>query len=265
MQGTDTNGLLVPTIVSTILSLLIFVSAILGMGAVAYIVAYIYSNADSTDKSADCSIVKRIIKLLPHTFLRMFVTELWIVLVFFLLYIVCLIMGGVFYSIISAAAGWNNPPFVVLLALLPFLVSTILFAIVFAFAEIIAVLEPEKYGRAALERSTKLARTGGEGTIVAVLLFNIIVSVILIYVPTQAIVSGTLPLWENIILGILIGVVNSVFSAYGGVVSVVMYFVYNSRFDPANSGSIPEFGSAASIENPYQPLVPGNVYPNTVS
>lgn len=58
-------------------------------------------------------------------------------------------------------------------------------------------------------------------------------------------------LWENIIFGIFIGVVNLVFSVYGGVVLVVMYFVYNLRFDLVNFGSIFEFGSVVLIENLY--------------
>jgi len=237
----------------------------LGLGAVAYIVAYIYSTVDSDD---DRFIAQKVFKSLPHAFLRMWVTQLWVVLVMLLLYVFSFTMAGILYAIMSVAAGWSDPPVILLtsLILLPVLAGSIFLVIMFAFAQFIAVLEPENYGREALKRSTKMARAGRAGTIVAVFLIIITCSGVLMS-PAQAIATGTLPLWEESTLIAFIGILNSVFGVYFGVVSVVMYFVYKSRFD-AVSSSIPVFKrsmSTDSAENPSNPLIPGADHSKSVS
>lgn len=253
-QPTDPpGGQSFTTIFSWTLLLLISVVGTLGAGAVFYITAYLYTPTDPDD---DHSIVPKVFKLLPHAFLRMFITRLWTVLAVLFLYVFSLIIVGILYAIMSAATGRSNPTLLILFVLFPFLAGDIVLAIVFALAPVIAVLEPGNYGREALKRSTKLVRIGRAGTIVAVLLTGIVLSAVLM-VPTQVIMTEGMPVWVKVFLGVVIGGLDSVFSMYFGVVSVVMYFVYKARFDPTGSAGIPVFKRIDSAEHSYDPIVQG--------
>lgn len=256
-QATNTpGGPSFTTIFSWTLSFLIYVVGTLGTGAVSYITAYLYTPTDADD---DRSIVPKVFKLLPHAFLRMFVTRLWIALAVFFLYFFSVLITVSLYTILSAAAGWSEPNFffTALFALSLFLAATIYLIIVFALAQAIAVLEPGNYGMKALERSTKLARIGRVWTIVAVALTMGLLSWVLM-VSTNGFMSGRMPVWAKVVLGVVIGGVNSVFRVYFGVVSVVMYFVYKARFDAASgSAGIRVFKRIDSAEHSYEPIVEG--------
>lgn len=93
-------------------------------------------------------------------------------------------------------------------------------------------------------------------TIVAVALTGIVSSAVL-RVPTNGIMFGRTPLWAKVVLGVVIGGVNSVLRVYFGVVSVVMYIVYKARFDAAGSAGIPMFKRIDSAEHSYDPTVEG--------
>lgn len=250
-QGADTDS--GPSFILTIYALTLLVLILSSMAAAAfkYIVAYIYSNADS--QADDDSIVKKVFKLLPHAFLRIFVTQLWIYVVCFLLAILCLLLAFVLNAILSAIVGGPSgpTPAFFIFFIVPYVIGLVALSIMFALAESIAVLEPEKFGRAALQQSTKYAK-GRASTIFLVIILFIAMEQVVIS-SLRAVSNAELPLVVEITLVILIGAFFSVFGLYGGTVGAVMYFACKSNFEAL----LPEFQRGSNVsaaENPYQPV-----------
>ncbi|KAG0626604.1 hypothetical protein M758_2G137400 [Ceratodon purpureus] len=152
--------------------LLFFIFSCLAMASFAYVVEYVYSNASDDD-----SITKSVFKLLPHALLRIFVTQLWSWLVLFLLAFACGIFAAILNRILSALIGGDpsvpSPAFYIFL-LLPAAIGTIAVVILFALAQVVAVLEQEKYGRLALKQSSKYAK-GRAGTIFGIVLISAVI------------------------------------------------------------------------------------------
>ncbi|KAG0580070.1 hypothetical protein KC19_4G144800 [Ceratodon purpureus] len=241
--------------------LLIFIFSTFAVAAFAYIVEYVYSKVDTA--SDDDSITKKVLKLLPHAFLRMFVTQIWITLVLVLLVIACAIFAAILSAILSALVGGTSgptPAFYVFF-FLPMVIGTVAVMVMFALAQFVAVLEKEKYGRLALKQSTMYAR-GRAGTIFGIVLFGEIIGFSIVF-PAQAVANAGLSLWIKIIVASILSILFSVVSAYVGLVGIVMYFVCKSNSEAV----LPEFQRGSNIpavENPYKPVVYGTSQPETV-
>ena len=127
----------------------------------------------------------------------------------------------------------------------------------------IAVLEPEKYGRAALKQSAKYVK-GRASTFICLILLTVLVEG-LVYLPALAVAQTGLPLWVKISVAISINILSSVVRAYIAIVGVVTYFVCKSSFD----ATLPEFQRGSKVpatKNPYEPLqVFGSTKPEMVS
>ncbi|KAG0580075.1 hypothetical protein KC19_4G145100 [Ceratodon purpureus] len=241
------------------LSLLAVILFSLAGAAFAYIVEYVYSDADTA--SDDDSITKKICKLLPHALFRNLVTYLWMFLALLLLSFACVLYAFILNAIVTAIRGGPSgptPAFFLYMAV-PYVISTLMVSTIFALAQLISVLEPKKYGRAALKQSTKYAR-GREATIFCILILSMAIGLSIGYYPTRTISTGV-TLWKKIIQTIIISIFSSVVSAYFGTVQVVMYFVCKSNSEAV----LPEFQHRSNVpaaENPYsQPLLHENAKP----
>jgi hypothetical protein len=248
LQGADTDSGPSFRLTTYALTLLLLILSLMATAASTYIVAYIYSNADS--QADDDSIVKKVFKLLPHAFLRIFVTRLWISVVFLLFAIPCLLLAFVLNAILSAIVGGPSGPTPAFL-MVPYIIGLVALSIMFALAESIAVLEPEKFGRAALQQSTKYAK--GRASTIFLVIILLIAMELVVSSSLQAVSNAELPLVVEITLVILIGALLSVLGLYAGTVGAVMYFACKSNFEAL----LPEFQRGSNVsaaENPYQPV-----------
>lgn len=260
-QGADVHTDSQPSLI-LIYALMLLVSILytLALAAYLYVVEYVYSDTKSEDD--DGSVARKVLKRLPHAFVRVFVTDLWISLVAILVTVAWVIVVLVVSVIYGAVVGSGPTPLLIFSLMLPLILALIAVTIMFALASSIAVLEPEKYGRAALKQSAKYVK-GRAATFIYLVLLTGLVQV-LVYLPAQAVAQTGLPLWVKISVAILISVLSSVVSAYIAIVGVVTYFVCKSSFDAV----LPEFQRGSKVpaaENPYEPLqVFGSTKPETI-
>jgi hypothetical protein len=241
--------------------IVLLVSYVLGMlyaAASTYTVAYIYSNEDV--ESDDESMTKKVFKLLPHALFRIFVTQLWAFLVVFPPMIACSFLSLLIIVLVFSAGFIGAKVFFYAVNAVVIIVGfgfSFSFSIVFVLVVYIAVLEPEKYGRAALKQTTKYVK-GRAGIIFGGLVLNSLSG--LAYAPLQPVIGKAgVPVWVKILVAILVSVLSSVITAYIGLVAVVTYFVCKSSFE----ADLPEFqrgSNISSVENPYEPIEHGRIY-----
>jgi hypothetical protein len=199
------------------------------LAAFTHVAAFIY-NAGDTERSDDYSVVKRVFKLLrPRAIFRVYVTWFWELLVGVPVEMAfaALAMMIFFGKVESVYTGAKTPTFNFLNVVevhYDWLVGSTAVTIMFALTEPIAVLEPEKYGRAALKQSTKYAR-GRPGTISCLVISVTVIELTLIHAPVSAAEKAGLNLWEKITAASLLSILRSVVTVYVGMVFVVMYFV----------------------------------------
>lgn len=254
----DTDSQTSHILASLVLFVLNMIFSFLALAAFTYVVADIYS--DGGKEADDDSIARKVFKLLPHAFLRIFVTELWKFFVLLLPLIACMLFAATLNAILTAIIGGPSGSTLafVLLTMVPYMISIIAMTIVFALAQPIAVLEPENFGRAALKQSSKYAR-GKAGTIFCLVLFCITVAPLVI-AAIRAVANAGLPLGVKITVLVLLSILFSVYSAYVEVVMIVTYFVCKSNFEAV----LPEFGRGSNIPaaaNPYKQLDNGSTQP----
>jgi hypothetical protein len=228
---------------------LIFIFSTLAAAAFTYTVDHIYTT------TSDDILTKKIFKLLPYAFLRVFVTQIWTSLVMLLLALACFIIAFLLSALLSLLTGYGDPsgftPAFTVLYFVPLVVGTIAVAVVFALMRSVAVLEEGNYGRAALKQSWRYAR-GRVGTIFGYVLFGELVGD-LVSVHAHAVGTAGLSLGIKILLACAISVVFSLLSAYVELVGIVTYFVCR-----CGSGAALPVVTASAAENPYMPIVSGS-------
>jgi hypothetical protein len=80
LQGADVHTDSQPSLILIFaLTLLVLTLCTLALAAYLYVVEYVYSDTKSEDD--DGSVARKVLKRLPHAFVRVFVTDLWISLV----------------------------------------------------------------------------------------------------------------------------------------------------------------------------------------
>ena len=262
LQGADVHTDSQPSLILIYaLTLLVLILCDLALAAYLYVVEYAYRDAKSEDD--DGSVARKVLKRLPHAFVRVFVTDLWISLVAILVTVAWVIVVLVVSVIYGAVVGSDPTPLLIISLMLPLFLVLIAVMIMFALAPSIAVLEPEKYGRVALKQSAKYVK-GRASTFICLILLTVLVEG-LVYLPALAVAQTGLPLWVKISVAISINILSSVVRAYIAIVGVVTYFVCKSSFD----ATLPEFQRGSKVpatKNPYEPLqVFGSTKPEMVS
>lgn len=199
------------------------------LAAFTHVAASIYSAGD-TERSDDYSVVKRVLKLLrPRVIFRVYVTWFWELLVGVPVEMAFAALAMMIFSgkVESVFTGAKTPTFNFLNVVevhYHSLVGSTAMTIMFALTEPIAVLEPEKYGRAALKQSTKYAR-GRPGTISCLVISVTVIELTFNHAPVSAAEKAGLNLWVKIIAASLLSILHSVVNVYVGMVFIVMYFV----------------------------------------
>jgi hypothetical protein len=195
--------------------LLAVISSTLALVAFTFAVAYVYSDVGHTGLE-DESVVRKVFKLLrPRAVFRLFVTGVWKILALTPVNIVCAAIpfGGAYRL-------YGGPP--------PFVVASIVVNLVFTLARSVSLLEPGRYGSAALQQSIQYGR-GRARTIFCIAVFRMVV-VELSHAPARAVAKRGLPLLVKITLTSLLSILSSVVSAYVLLIGVVLFFVCKSSF-----------------------------------
>jgi hypothetical protein len=230
---------------AVVAAILLWVLFSLAVAAFSKLVEYIYSDTEEDDH-----ITSKVFKSLPHALLRLFITSLWALLATVLLTIAISIPFGLLTALIHP----ENPVIFFLLNSLPQVIGLLVLSLLLMLAQIVAVLEPEHYGLAALKKSTHLVKTKVVTALLIILLSSVVGFVISQVVALVSVGGdkGKIPFWTVPIFWIIVGVAFLAWTVYIVLATIVLYFSCKTELE-AQNGGLPDYTSNSG--NPYAPLV----------
>lgn len=238
------QGILFILLITTMMQTLQWIFLSSAMASFIKCVAYIYD-----DEQDNCSIIKEVLKSLPHKVLLFMITNLWGTL-FTLIAIIIPIT--IYFDLVDSTTSMRDFYIVV-----DFIVGFIAFEVVVFFLFVagpITVLESSMYGFAAIKKSSNLVMKKGNAIITVLVVQNCIVGALLGI--TYAIHSAEkmMPNWLYHIFMIGFSILQIIVSVYLQLIHTVMYF--SSKLNiPDESTSIPYYHHEGNQGNPYTPIV----------